>query len=78
MNSSQFLYFNSPRLIREYWNELNGRLTGEEGEVVEMNLLNLGRSGKDITDITRKHISELNKEDLLSNQRYYFSCFYFQ
>ena len=59
------------RLIREYWNELNGRLilrNGEEEQLVEMNLLNLCKG--ELIDIPTYDDLNLNKEDLLSGQRY--------
>ncbi|XP_063676081.1 uncharacterized protein LOC134812533 isoform X6 [Bolinopsis microptera] len=57
------------RLIREYWNELNGRLVlrnGDEEQLVEMNLLNLCKG--ELIDIPSYDDLNLNKEDLLSGQ----------
>ncbi|KAL5265436.1 hypothetical protein ACHWQZ_G006224 [Mnemiopsis leidyi] len=61
------------RLIREYWNELNGRLitkNGEEEKLVDMNLLNVGQlAGRDLVDLPSCSIRNMNKDELLSGQR---------
>ena len=69
------------RLIREYWNELNGRVIGEDGDLIEMNLLNLAAANGNILDFSNKDLqvaNNLNKEALLSKQRLIFTLIPFK